>query len=119
MDKKKTSKIYKPLMITMLSGSLLVGFLLLNEPSQSNFSFSLIPLLLLWFFIYGFFSTVFCYLEAILAPRIKKIVSTSMASVVVVSVMFSALGQLQVFDVILLILLVLLGIFYFSRTWPK
>jgi len=119
MSSKQTSKIYRPLFLIILSGILLISFLLLSEPSQSNFSFNLIPLSLLWVFIYELLNTMFCYIAKSLSYSRKKVGSTSLASLAVVSVMFSALGQLQVFDVLLLVALVLLGVFYFSRTWPK
>jgi len=97
----------------------LILFLLFTEPSDENFSLSFIPLVLAWFVSFFTVSTVLRAFIKSMSRGMTRMISSSFASAAVLLIMFSALGQLGVFDITLLISLVVLGIFYFSRTWPK
>lgn len=119
MNDSKLKKAYSYLIMSFVSGLLLVGFLLLMSPSESNFGLSLVPLLFLWFFVYSSLNVVLEYFIRFINKHKKKTISASVASVVMMAIMFSALGQLDVFDVFLLATLVSLGVFYFGRTWSK
>jgi hypothetical protein len=120
MGIEKSSKHVKTNSLALLLSCLLLfSFLLLTEPSEENFSFSLLPLILLWFVVFFLINLVLKILIHKTVLRTQKIVSTTIASTIVMAVMFSALGQLRVFDVLLLVILMSLSVFYISRTWPK
>ena len=119
MTKKRKNVRAQFLLVAFISGSLLIGFLLFSEPSESNFGLSLVPLLLLWIFIYSLLNGISLYLLPGVSKFIKNVFSTVVASVTMLAVMFSALGQLGALDIFLLVTLVLMGVFYFTKMWPK
>jgi len=116
-EKKQELRTFSILALTSLS-SLLV-FLTFTQPSSDNFSFSLIPLVLLWLTIFSSVGLLMKYLINRSVLKKYRVASTTIATTTVFVVMFSALGQLQVFDTLLLVVLMALGVFYFSRTWRK
>lgn len=93
--------------------------LLYTNPSENSFIYSLLPLLLLWLFIYTFLKTALRVFLKNVGKVFTNILSIAVSSTIVLAIMFSALGNLTFFDVVLLLSLVGLAAFYFSRTWPE
>jgi len=116
---RKSKRSYSGALTILISGLVLMSILLFSEPSQNNIGFSILPLLVLWVFVYSVLSGILGLITRFMSSYIKKVISASVSSILVMVVMFSALGQLEIFDVLLLGALVLLGVFYFSRTWPN
>lgn len=101
---------------------LLVGMLLLfmmkTSPDQASLSLTLVPLVLVW----GIVFVASTHLEYVFRKvRYSYIATLSAVSATVCTLllMFSALGSVGLFDVVLLISLAVLGVFYFRRSWPK
>jgi len=103
---------------TLLSFVSLFGFLLFVPPNEENFLLSLVPLVLLWLVLYFCVGTMLEYLHK-KGGALRRILRIATASVGVLIVMFSALGQLSMLDIVALVSLVSLGSFYFDRTWRR
>ncbi len=103
----------------LVSAGLLLAFLLFVPPSDEHFAVSFVPLILGWLVL---FFTLIAILNTVSqngSRHMRVVISAVGASIVVLMVMFSALGELALFDTLLLISLAVVGVFYFSRTWPK
>ena len=112
-------KKHKLLAGTVGSLALLIVFLVSTSPSEDNLVISFIPLILLWVFVY--FASGFVAHDLLRRGRSAAIglMRVSTASSAMLIVMFSALGQLSIVDVVALIALSVLGTFYFNRTWQQ
>ena len=102
-----------------VSTALLMAFLFLTSPSEEKFGFSLIVLVLLWSSAYCLCSSIIRYSPFKVREVMIKNIGISISTTVVLAVMFSALGQLSLFDITMLFFLAVIGAFYFARTWPK
>lgn len=97
-------------------GGLLV-VLVSTRPSEDNFGLSFVPLLFLWVLLYSGSGLLMRVVFRTMRSSLSQMIRIAGASSVVLTVMFNALGQLSTLDVVVLLLLVTLGSFYFSRTW--
>ena len=102
---------------TVVSFVTLFGFLFNTRPSEDNFLLSFIPLVLLWVLVYFTIGLIFNLFFKNVRAVVVRMIRISTASTAAVMVMFGALGQLSFIDGVGLLALVLLGAFYFSRTW--
>jgi hypothetical protein len=107
---------YPTLLIIFLTT--LLAFLMSVGPSQSNLLLTLVPLILVWIVSYFLIMTVVTLFKKH-SSILSRSIAVSFATVIMLAVMFSALGRLVLFDVVLLVVLSILGIFYLQRTWPK
>jgi hypothetical protein len=99
----------------IVSFTSLVLFMMLASPSETSFAISVVPLVLLWLVVYFFVRSI----STRKLERLFKNAALTAATVVTLLVMFSALGELALFDVALLISLSFLVTFYLRRSWPK
>lgn len=103
------------LVVTILG---LLVYIMNTNPSQSNLAMTLVPLGFVWLIVF-----LFCLHFDYIFRRVKKqtisTVAAVTATVVTMLLMFSALGSVSMFDVLLLVLLAVLGVFYFRRSWSK
>ena len=97
---------------------LLLSFFLFTSPSENSFILSFMPLILVWVVSFSFIMTLRPLFGRLPKNHVKTIAVT-IASVVMLLVMFSALGQLEFFDIALLLTLAIVGVFYFRRSWPN
>ena len=118
-NKNEFLKKYRTVIVWVLFSLGLLSLLFLTRPSDTHFGLSLLALVLLWGSLYFFCATLLKFSP--LRPRgvMIKNISISVASMAVLVAMFSALGGVSVFDIVLLFFLTVLGAFYFARTWPK
>lgn len=100
-----------------VSGFALVVFLVSTRPSENNFRLSFIPLLLFWILLYASLGLLIRALFRHTRNSLSQMIRIAGASSIVLLIMFRALGQLSIIDVVVLLALVVLGSFYFSRTW--
>lgn len=105
------------LLATVLAGGLLLGFMVLTRPSEDNLALSFVPLVFLWVLLYFLSGYILISLFKNVRHVIVQMVRIGFSSSITMLVMFSALGQLSVIDIVVLMALVVLGSFYFSRTW--
>lgn len=103
--------------IAAVSAVLLIVFLVSTRPSEDNFGLSFVPLLFLWVLLYSVSGLLMRVLFKNMRSSLSQMIRIAGASSAVLVVMFNALGQLSLIDVVVLLLLVSLGSFYFSRTW--
>ncbi len=106
-----------PLAFTLSGGSMIL-LLLGTKPSNQNLLLTLVPLILAWFAVYSGVLTVALLLRINKVQHIRLTASVC-ATVSTLLLMFSALGQVSVFDVLLLFALATLSIFYLRRSWPN
>lgn len=96
----------------------LILFMMKTSPEQASLSITLVPLVLVW----GIVFVAMSHMEYVFRKvRYSYIVTLSavIATVCTLLLMFSALGTVGLFDVVLLVSLAILGVFYFRRSWPK
>ncbi len=101
-----------------VDGSALVVFLMKTSPKQASLAITLVPLVLVWIAIF--------FVSVITGTVIRRkhtgymtTLAAVFATVCMLLMMFSALGSVSVFDFSLLVLLAMLGVFYFRRSWRK
>ena len=104
--------------VFVVSFVLLLSFFLFTSPSENSFILSFMPLILVWIVAFSFIMLLKPLFGRLPKSYIKTIAVT-IASVVTMLVMFSALGQLAFFDIALLLILAVVGVFYFRRSWPN
>jgi hypothetical protein len=114
----KISKFYLSIAATVVSFLLLIGFMTRFTPDEAGFIMTIVPLFLVWVFLFSFLRSVF-HITRLQSSVLAKISSLIIPSVLVLTLMFSALGDVSVLDAILLFVLASLGNFYLARTWPK
>lgn len=112
-----TSHVTMPLLL-VLSTVTLIFFLMLVSPSDASFVVSFFPLLLVWLIFYSLIMSTRLLFKSARKPILHTVAAT-IATVAMLLIMFSALGQLSVFDISLLFSLAFLGVFYFRRSWPN
>lgn len=95
----------------------LLVFLMSTRPTNNNFLLVLVPIGLLWLTVFSMVMFVSTVRKDIHRLRLR-ILAATLATCLTLLTMFSALGQLSVFDVLLLASLGVLSIFYFHRSWP-
>lgn len=105
-------------LIFVVSFVVLLAFFLFTIPSENSFILSFMPLILVWVVVFSFVMILKPIFGRLPKKHVKTIAVT-IASVVMLLIMFSALGQLAVFDVALLLTLAVVGVFYFRRSWPN
>jgi hypothetical protein len=105
-------------LVFVVSFVLLLSFFLFTSPSENSFILSFMPLILIWIVSFSFIMLLKPIFGNLPKNHLKTIAVT-IASVVMLLVMFSALGQLAFFDVALLLTLAIVGVFYFRRSWPN
>jgi len=115
---KKIISIMTFTLIFVVSFFLLLAFFLFTSPSENSFVLSFVPLILVWIVVFSFIMNLRPALGRLPKKHLKTIAVT-IASVVMLLIMFSALGQLALFDVALLLTLAFVGVFYFRRSWPN
>lgn len=103
--------------LAIASAASLLVFLVTTRPSENNFRLSFIPLLFLWVLLYASSGLVIKLFFRQMRRSLSQMIRIASASSIVLLIMFRALGQLSAIDVIVLMALVVLGSFYFSRTW--
>jgi hypothetical protein len=96
----------------------LLVYVMNTNPANSNLAMTLVPLGFVWVIIF-LFCLHFEYVFRKVGKRTISTVAAVSATVVTMLLMFSALGSVSLFDVLLLVLLALLGVFYFRRSWSK
>ncbi len=101
-----------------LSFSGLIVFMMATSPSDTSFIISFVPLLLIWTSVFSLILLTRFVFKGISKPLLNTLAAT-VASIVMLLTMFSALGQLAFFDVALILSLAALGVFYFRRSWPN
>jgi hypothetical protein len=104
--------------IFVVSFVLLLSFFLFTAPSENSFVLSFMPLILVWVVVFSFIMILRPIFGRLPKKHVKTIAVT-IASVVMLLIMFSALGQLAFFDIALLLTLAIVGVFYFRRSWPN
>ncbi len=104
--------------VFVVSFVLLLSFFLFTSPSENSFILSFMPLILVWVVSFSFIMLLKPLFVRLPKNHVKTIAVT-IASVVMLLVMFSALGQLAFFDIALLLTLAVVGVFYFRRSWPN
>lgn len=114
----KNSHFYALVGVLSFSFVALLVFLMSFNPSEIGFFGTLVPLVLLWIFIFSTLRISFFVLGR-RSTSVFRFLSVIIPSVIVLSLMFSALGEVSVLDVLLLFVLASLGNFYLVRTWPK
>lgn len=104
--------------LSLVSTTLLLFVFTVVEPPENNLLIVFIPLLSVWVLV---FSVVHLLIDVLTQSkfRLGNALSASIASSTVLLFMFSALGDVSVFDVGLLMSLTAVGVFYVRRTWPK
>lgn len=117
-DKFKKHDSLRLMLKLFTSLSLLVTFILLVAPKKDTPLLTIVPLLLVWFVFYYSAQLIMSALLTGL-KRVRQLVAIGSSSLVTLLVMFSALGQLAFFDVILFLSLTVLAVFYIKRTWSK
>ena len=115
--KKVVGILTYPLVFTLFF-VLLMSFFLFTSPSENSFILSFMPLILIWAVVFSFIM-ILKPLFGRLPKTYVKAIAVTLASVVMLLVMFSALGQLVFFDIALLLTLAVVGVFYFRRSWPN
>jgi len=115
--KQIIDKVTFPL-VFVLSFVLLLSFFLFTSPSENSFILSFMPLILVWIAVFSLIMVLRPLFSRLPKNHVKTIAVT-IASVVMLLVMFSALGQLAFFDIALLLTLAVIGVFYFRRSWPN
>lgn len=95
----------------------LIVFLISTQPSEHNFRLSFVPLLFLWIFLYSIVGIFVRLLFRSMRRSLSQVIRIAAASSIVLLIMFRALGQLSAIDIFVMLALVVLGSFYFSRTW--
>jgi len=113
------NKNHRSAMVAAGSTGLLLAFLLMTSPDEDNFALSFVPLVLMWLAVYSASGAIMNFLFKNPRKVVVSVLKTALASVSTLMVMFSALGQVSIADVVVLLSLVLLGSFYFDRTWRK
>lgn len=108
---------YKTIFGLVACSTALLLVLFFTQPSETNVALSFAPLLFFWGVIY-----FLCGLVAKLVFRqaragIVQVVRIALASSITLMIMFGALGEVSVLDMVVLFALATLGSFYFSRTW--
>jgi len=103
--------------MAVVSAVALALFLVLTQPSEHNFRLSFVPLLFLWIFLYSLSGILIRIAFRTMRHSLSQVIRISAASSAVLLIMFRALGQLSPVDVFVMLALVALGSFYFSRTW--
>lgn len=104
--------------VFVVSFVLLLSFFLFTSPSENSFILTFMPLILVWAVMFSFIMLLRPIFGRLPKNHVKTIAVT-VASVVMLLVMFSALGQLAFFDIALLLTLAVVGVFYFRRSWPN
>ncbi|MBP6962045.1 hypothetical protein KBB49_00715 [Candidatus Saccharibacteria bacterium] len=104
--------------IFVVSFVLLLSFFLFTAPSENSFVLSFMPLILVWVVVFSFIM-ILSPIFGRLPKKHVKTIAVTIASVVMLLIMFSALGQLAFFDIALLLTLAIVGVFYFRRSWPN
>lgn len=106
------------LIILFSSLSVFIVVLLLTNPAEKGFLFTLVPISLIWMMTY---SSVHILITSALGLKRGMVISlaSSIASVVSLLAIFSALGDISFIDFILLTSLAVLLNFYLIRTWPN
>lgn len=115
---KRTLKSLTTPAIALLLFLFLVAFMLSVSPSDTNFMVSFVPLALVWGILFSSFLSFKLFLKEE-RKKTLRFLSAVAATLGTLVLMFSALGQLALFDVSLLVLLAVLGVFYFRRSWSK
>ncbi len=106
--------------VLLLVGSVLslLLFVLVTSPPQEHFIVTTIPLVLVWLAVYALMMLVHFVVPTVSLGFIRTF-AICVASGSVLLLMFSALGQLGVFDVLLLVALTTLSIFYIRKSWKN
>lgn len=117
MIKKLIKNTYLQLLL-LVSSATLVVFMMSTNPSGSSFVVSFVPLLLIWIIVFCLTMIVIGFFKGI-DKILLKTLSSTLASIAMLLIMFSALGQLSFFDISLILSLAVLGVFYFRRSWPN
>lgn len=115
---RRITKLVAMPLVFLISVTSLITFLLLVSPSSSSFIVSFVPLLLIWIGVYSGILSLKFTVKSVSEATVRTLAAT-VASVVMLLLMFSALGQVSVFDISLLLALAVLGVFYFRRSWPN
>lgn len=109
---------YKIKLITILIlWIFLIGILTLSAPGDSNVALIMMPLLVLGAAVFGSIKFIMDSVSNRLG--FNTMLSSSISGTVVLALMLSALGDVRAVDLLMLLSLSILAVFYFNRTWPK
>lgn len=119
---KQARSIKKYLVVRLIlfaaDGALLILFLMKTSPKQASLAITLVPLVLVWIAIFFSSSIVGTVIRRKHTGYMTTLAAV-FATVCMLLMMFSALGSISVFDFSLLVMLAMLGVFYFRRSWRK
>ena len=98
--------------------AVLVTYLMFTNPQETNVGLTFLPLIFLWLSAFIAATFINLLLKSI-SPGMLYTFSATLATTITFLVMFSALGSVGKFDVLLLIALASTMVFYVRRTWSK
>ena len=88
------------------------------SPNDVGFLGTTVPLVLVWLCLVSFLRLSLAIINKRDSTTLK-IMTFIVPTIVVLTLMFSALGDVNLLEAILLLILATLGNFYLARTWPK
>jgi CDP-diglyceride synthetase len=112
---KKINKTLIDSIIFLCVTALLVGFLGLVDPQGRPLTIIFLPVLLFW--VCGIFLVRIVVRQFLRNKKHYRYIGYAGLSIFMLLVLLSGVGQLQVADIILLVTLSAVMVFYFYRSW--